>query len=251
MSPSVQCRVSRSSSLWCETWSIMGISLSKKDRVALFDVCNTIVDVYTITDFTENFLLPRARYSEISVWRRLVHFVLRFLRGRTSLLTSYPYRAHLMGLFRGYSESDLAAVVGDYTEHLKKHIKTSALLKLNELKQGGYRIILVTAGLDAYLKPFAAYLGADLVSTVLEKDALGNYTGRIVGVDCLGGGKVTNLRSKVPLFDAVDLKQSFAFGDTVSDVPMLSLVGNVWTVDPDRELEQWALENKWSILRTV
>lgn len=229
----------------------MEVQPGKQTKVALFDVCHTLVDVYTITDFTEHFLLSRARASQISVSKRFAHFVLRFLRERTPLLTSFPYRAHLTSLFRGYSEDDLATMVDDYTEHLKRHVKAPVLAKLTELKQSGHKIILVTAGLDAYLKPFAAYLGADLVSTVLEKNASGTYTGRIVGIDCLGEGKVTNLRNRIPFFDTLDLEHSVAFGDTVSDVPMLSLVGSAWAVDPDRELEQYALKSKWSILRTV
>jgi len=46
----------------------------------------------------------------------------------------------------------------------------------------------------------------------------------------------------------VDLSQSFAYGDSISDVPLLELVGNPVAVYPDSQLWDHASQRGWRIL---
>ena len=46
----------------------------------------------------------------------------------------------------------------------------------------------------------------------------------------------------------VDLSQSFAYGDSIFDVPVLELVGNPVAVYPDDELWNYASQRGWRIL---
>lgn len=47
--------------------------------------------------------------------------------------------------------------------------------------------------------------------------------------------------------EGIDLKGSFAYSDSVTDLPMLELVGNPVAVNPDRELRRIATERSWRI----
>jgi hypothetical protein len=45
----------------------------------------------------------------------------------------------------------------------------------------------------------------------------------------------------------VDLEGSYAYSDSTTDIPMLSVVGNPVAVNPDRELRRHAEEHQWQI----
>jgi hypothetical protein len=45
----------------------------------------------------------------------------------------------------------------------------------------------------------------------------------------------------------IELQGSYAYSDSTTDIPMLSVVGNPVAVNPDRELRRHAEEHKWQI----
>lgn len=224
-------------------------SLPNNRRIALFDVCHTLVGVTTITDFTDNFLLSWKRMGwsfGVSFFR---HFVWR-LKRKLRIGDPESGRRHLVELFKGHTEDDLRYVTEQYREHLKAKLKVPIFERLKDLKSRGYEVYMVSAGLDVYLKPFADYVGVPLIASVLEKDNTGFYTGKLLGVDCIGEGKVVKLKDFVKDFDQVNLEESFAFSDSAVDLPMLNLVGKSVVVDPDNELLSEAKKREWEVVLT-
>ncbi|MDB5195561.1 MAG: phosphoserine phosphatase [Parcubacteria group bacterium] len=220
---------------------------SPRRKVALFDICGTLVKVTTIIDFTEQFLLSPRTNPRFSIFKWLSHQSHR-IEHRLHLDRPNAYRRHLVNLYKGYTEEELAPLAEAYRDRLLDRKKTAVVEKLRALAASGHEIYLVSAGLDAYLKPFAHALGATLIATTLEKDARGRYTGAVQGVDSIGEGKVVRVRAELPDSAEVDWEESWAFGDSVSDIPILSLVGNVWTVDPEPELAEHARSQQWEIV---
>jgi phosphoserine phosphatase len=74
----------------------------------------------------------------------------------------------------------------------------------------------------------------------------GKYTGEIEYY-AYGEEKATAIRA---LAEEVgyDLDHSFAYSDSVTDVPMLEAVGHPHAVNPDKELRKQATANGWPIL---
>ena len=166
------------------------------------------------------------------------------------MIRSKRYKKHLVSLFSGYSEKEVLKVAKDYVSfRLKNFLKEEIFQRLKELKKNGYQVILLSAGLDIYLKEFSDFLDVDLVCTVLEKNKEGYFTGKILGLDCLGKNKVLKLK-EILSFKEVDWQESVAFGDNFSDLPFLSLVKKPILVDPDKKLEKWAKEKGWEIIKT-
>lgn len=83
----------------------------------------------------------------------------------------------------------------------------------------GDRVAVVSASLDAYLKPYCEALGVDRICTELETEQ-GVLTGRYRGGDCTGEEKARRVRSRYDLagFDTV-----YAYGDTNEDQQLLRL----------------------------
>jgi hypothetical protein len=74
----------------------------------------------------------------------------------------------------------------------------------------------------------------------------GRYTGEI-DFYAAGENKVTEIQ-KLAAERGYDLNDSFAYSDSITDVPMLSCVGRPTAVNPDRPLRRIATERGWPVL---
>jgi len=137
-----------------------------------------------------------------------------------------------------------------YADRLMEACKPEMLARLREHQAQGYEVYLITAGLEPYLESFAQKLGAHLVATRLAIDAHGRYTGVIEGIDSLGEGKVQKLLAVIGDVDSIDWSASYACGDSMSDIPIVRMVGHATAVDPDPALAEYATENGWEVVYT-
>jgi phosphoserine phosphatase len=76
----------------------------------------------------------------------------------------------------------------------------------------------------------------------------GVYTGLPEGPFVYGEGKAVAIR-EMAASDGIDLTESWAYSDSVSDLPMLRAVGHPVVVNPDANLTGIAREEGWDIMR--
>lgn len=74
----------------------------------------------------------------------------------------------------------------------------------------------------------------------------GLYTGRLNGAFCHGAGKLARLEDHL---GPVDLDDATAYGDSLSDLPVLRACGHPVAVNPDRRLRAVAEAEGWPIVR--
>lgn len=84
------------------------------------------------------------------------------------------------------------------------------------------------------------------LGTVAESQH-GVYTGELAEPFCYGEGKATAMR-KVASEKGYDLMRSYAYTDSIGDLPMLEAVGHPVAVNPDRALEAIAYHRGWPIV---
>jgi phosphoserine phosphatase len=113
------------------------------------------------------------------------------------------------------------------------------------------------AGRPCYIATAASQRAADILANALIMEGAigtrwevedGVYTGELEGPFAYGEGKAQALR----LFAAehnIDLSQSWAYTDSVSDLPMLQAVGHPVAVNPDAGLAEIAKREGWEVLR--
>jgi fatty acyl-CoA reductase len=133
-----------------------------------------------------------------------------------------------------------------FSEKLYNCIFSSAKRCIQLHKQQGHQIIFVSGSLDFIVEPLADYLGADRVlstSLVIEK---GCYTGKIANINLIGRQKANAIQN-LAITLKIDLCSSYAYGDSVSDIPMLSAVGNPVAINPDHSLTRTAIKKGWPI----
>lgn len=92
---------------------------------------------------------------------------------------------------------------------------------------------------------------AGTVATVAEVDADGRYTGRLVGEVIHGEAKAEAVRRMADQKE-IDLSESYAYSDSINDLPLLESVGHPIVVNPDSELRTEARLRGWPLyeLRT-
>ena len=73
-------------------------------------------------------------------------------------------------------------------------------------------------------------------------------TGAVGGPFIYGEGKVDAMRRFADDHD-IDLDSSYAYSDSVSDLPMLRAVGHPVVVNPDEDLTAIAREEGWRVMR--
>ncbi|WP_406208664.1 HAD-IB family hydrolase [Kitasatospora sp. NBC_01560] len=98
--------------------------------------------------------------------------------------------------------------------------------ELRAHREAGAVLVLVSGGFPALLEPIAAEVGAHhLVCTVPEVRA-GRLTGAVVGEPAIGQGKAAAVRAILARYPGLGPEDCWAYGDHVSDLPMLAEVGH-------------------------
>jgi len=116
-------------------------------------------------------------------------------------------------------------------------------------QDAGRATFIVSAAGHDVVESLANVLGMDGgIGTRYELDGEGSFTGRFDGPFVYGPGKVEAMQAFAAAHD-IDLATSYAYSDSISDLPMLRAVGNPVVVNPDPPLLEIAREEGWQTLR--
>jgi len=150
--------------------------------------------------------------------------------------------------FEGISRDRLLILADDAFESvLKKAIYPHARDLVSRSRDEGHDVVLVSGALDFLMTRLADHLGAThVIANRLEiKD---NYaTGRLLRPVVAGPEKARLIREHAR-DHGHDLNDCFAYSDSYSDVPMLSVVGYPAAVNPDTRLHRLARTYGWPVL---
>ncbi len=116
-------------------------------------------------------------------------------------------------------------------------------------QDAGRATFIVSAAGNGVVEPLAGVLGMDGgIGTRYEVDGDGAFTGRFDGPFVYGRGKVEAMEA-FAAEHGIDLDRSYAYSDSLSDLPMLRAVGHPVTVNPDPALAEIAGEEGWEMMR--
>ena len=150
-------------------------------------------------------------------------------------------------LAKGWDQQKVMGLVREtLTEVIEPIVYEEALDLIDSHRAAGHKVFIVSASPAEIVGPLAQYLGVEhTISTRAEIDSDGRYTG---GVEFYAYGpyKAEAVR-ELAITDDIDLAESFAYSDSITDLPMLEAVGHPVVVNPDRDLRRIALERGWEI----
>ena len=114
-------------------------------------------------------------------------------------------------------------------------------------KQCGAAVVICTAAAREVAQPIADMLGADhLLATEMEVED-GHYTGQIALFNY--GQAKADAMQQLAEEQGFDLSASFAYSDSITDLPMLEAVGHAAVVNPSAALRAHAEERGWATIR--
>lgn len=128
-------------------------------------------------------------------------------------------RGKLLGyFFAGMSADKFDKICKKYsTTHIEDILKQSAMDKIASYKAAGDKIVIVTASLEDWLRPWCEAQGLELLGTKIRRKG-GIITGEIEGQNCYGAQKVARVRAA---YDVQAFDRVIAYGDSRGDREML------------------------------
>lgn len=170
------------------------------------------------------------------------------LFGATDLYSRNVFNEFFFQSYKGESEDRLRYFSEElFEEVLKPAIYDGTRELIAQSKKVGQRQIVITGALDFTIDRLCNYLEIDeFVSNRLEF-VNGYATGRILPPIMASATKAKWMREYAER-ENINLSESYAYSDSISDLPMLSIVGHPVAVNPDFRLKQTATQHDWAIL---
>lgn len=177
-----------------------------------------------------------------AVWGRLVFKYLGADHDRME-----DMRNNALRLCTGWDQAHMAEIVTEALEDvIDPIVYREAIDEINAHKAAGHKVFMVSASPEEIVVPLSRHLGADgAVATIAATDRNGKYTGEVEFYS-YGPYKVDAMEA-LALEHDLDLRESYAYTDSVTDIPMLEAVGFPIVVNPDRGLARIAAERDWEV----
>jgi len=154
----------------------------------------------------------------------------------------------LYSSYEGVSEDRLEVLSEEvHDKVLRPALYPFARELVDRAKSDGRQVVLVSGELDSILRHLARHVGADHVIANRLQMSNGLATGRLLTPIVAGPTKARLIRDHARS-NGFDLDDCFAYSDSYSDVPMLSVVGHPTAVNPDLRLRLLARSYEWPIL---
>jgi HAD superfamily hydrolase (TIGR01490 family) len=170
------------------------------------------------------------------------------LRGTTDERTAEVLRV-ARDLIAGLPEKTIDRMGPEVMAAILPRVFPQMLDEVHAHQDAGRATFIVSAAGNGVVESLAQVLGMEGgIGTRYEVDAEGNFTGRFDGPFVYGSGKVEAMEAFAAEHD-VDLAASYAYSDSLSDLPMLSAVGHPVAVNPDPPLAEIAKQEGWQTMR--
>ena len=202
------------------------------DDAALFAFSSTLRDA----GFISTRLILRA------VWGRLMFMYLGADHDRME-----DMRENALRICKGWDQKQMTKMVTDALEDvIDPIVYREAVEEISAHRAAGHKVFMVSASPEEIVVPLSRHLGAHgAVATIAEVDQDGKYTGNVEFYS-YGPYKVDAMEA-LALEHGIDLSRSYAYTDSITDLPMLEAVGHPIVVNPDRGLAKVAQERGWEI----
>ncbi|MGH1488769.1 MAG: HAD-IB family hydrolase [Acidimicrobiales bacterium] len=145
---------------------------------------------------------------------------------------------------KGWSVEAVKDAAEDIAGALVDRVEPFAMQAIEEHRAAGRKLVLATTTPYDLVTPFAAKLGFDDVLATRYRVAGSIYDGTIDGEFVWSTGKARSIDVWATA-NLVELADSYAYSDSIFDVPMLSKVGYPVAVNPDPRLLAYATLRNW------
>ena len=148
---------------------------------------------------------------------------------------------------KGWSAAAVRQAGKAAAEKLEELVAPYAPVLVEEHRRAGRAVVLATTTPYDLVCPLAERLGFDDVVATRYGEEGGSYTGKLEGEFVWANGKLSAVRRWASAND-VDVAASWAYSDSVYDLPLLSAVAHPYAVNPDPRLRLVATLRRWPVM---
>ena len=219
--------------------------MSQQRTAAFFDLDRTLIAGSSAFVFAR--AARDAGYIRIQDFLPDVVRALKFQFFGSSDESSHSVRDRILSRVGGMNQADLVGLNELVLPELLGLIRPEARALLDQHHAAGRETWIVSASPIELVEPLAIALGmTGGIGTKGEVDN-GVYTGRLDGPFCYGEGKAEAITA-LATERGIDLTNSWSYSDSMSDLPMMEIVGNAVAVNPDAELATLSRSRGWPVV---
>jgi HAD superfamily hydrolase (TIGR01490 family) len=212
---------------------------------AFFDLDRTLMSGTSAYHFAKaayrEGMLPRSRMAADTIGALIFRLV------GASDEQSAALRDRILATVAGVRVEEFDRLVPGVVEELLPRIRPESQALLDLHIEAGRDVYIISASPVEIVRRLAEALelqgGLGTEAEIVD----GVYTGRLAAPFSYGEGKAEVAR-KIVADRGYDLPQCYAYADSISDLPILTLVGHPVAVNPDRSLEAVAHRRGWPIV---
>lgn len=152
-----------------------------------------------------------------------------------------------LSIVQGHRVAELT-IIGEeiYDEYMAERIWPGTRALAQAHLDAGQKVWLVTAAPVEIAQVIARRLGLTGALGTVAESVDGVYTGKLVGEPLHGPAKAEAVRA-LAAAEGLDLSRCAAYSDSHNDIPMLSLVGHPYAINPDSKLRRHARDMDWRL----
>ncbi len=216
---------------------------SGKEYIAFFDLDRTVISsnsgksliqysykqgLMTLSDLLRGIYLSVAYRFELKDTTKIITGMIRWMEGLTE-----------------NKVIEMSSVI--FKNHILKSIRPEVNSEIIFHKTRGARVVILSSAILPICRNVADYLEMDDVICSVLEIVDGVYTGYPNGPLCFGEEKGTRLIDYCKKYEINPL-DSWYYGDSISDLAVLSAVGNPVCINPDKKLKIESYKRGWKIL---
>lgn len=218
-------------------------------NLALFDLDMTLLDVDSDHSWGEflcqNNLVDKAHYKQMND-----KFYHDYIAG---VLDAVEYNEFVASFLCTKTMSELHAYRDRYlATWIKPAMRPKAIQQINDHKNQGDTVIIISATNDFVVVPIASLFGVDNEHTLATRlEVVDNaYTGKVADRPNFKEGKIFHLNQFINKQKAqgISFDKLIAYSDSKNDLPLLEFADMAVCVNPDKILQSHAINNHWQIV---
>ncbi|MCG7344570.1 HAD-IB family hydrolase [Sporosarcina sp. ACRSL] len=219
-------------------------------KVAIFDFDGTLYSKETFTllmDHLKEHPTYRSKYK--TFFREILPIYIGY---KMKIVPEAKMRERSMQIYANALNSltkiELEQYFGEMKDSMRQAFNEDVVSKVRQHRNDDIHVMLVSGAYTPLLHAvtdgieFDTVIGTDIPFT--EDGAFDHHT----SIYHIQGKRKTEKVMETLEGNQIDWEQSYAYGDSYSDLPVLELVGNPVAVKPDERLKKVAEERNWTVL---
>ncbi|MFJ8859545.1 HAD family hydrolase [Streptomyces sp. NPDC102451] len=214
-------------------------------RLAFFDVDGTLTTGTTLFRFLRYYLAAQGHGPHVYEHRRQ--------RLKAMAAVDVPREVVNRAYFTNFRDADATTVTCLARAWFEAEtarggfLNPSAIEALDRHASRGETVVIVSGSFPAVLRPLADHLGVTDLRATEPEIVHGRYTGELLGPPVIGEAK-TGAAMLAAALHGSGLSSCYAYGDHLSDLPLLEAVGTPVAVAGDPRLDRYARRHGWTVL---